>query len=155
MAVKAVYNDQWWLTVNDQGYHIENPAVDGTKQFYEVNSGRYGNPVITAEPDLAFPAPSTVGYVDSKGNEANPEEKIAGIICKRVGEVIHRFSLSNPKRPEFTAEQEGAELVMNEVRWHLRALFRKDKNRVINYDAWYGQEKPDAVRIVELEDLDF
>ncbi len=155
MEVKSTYNDQWRLTADEGGYHIENPAADGTKRFYEVNSGPYGNPVITAEPDLAFPAPSTVEYVDSQKRKAEPEEKIAGIICKRAGEVIHRFSLSNPKRPEFTAEQEAAELVINDIRWHLRALFRKDKNRVINYDAWYGEDKPDAVRIVELEDLDF
>lgn len=155
MEVKNTYNNQWHLTANDDGYHIDNPAPDGTKRFYEVNSGPYGNPVITAEPDLAFPAPSTVSYVDSKGTEAEPEEKIAGVICKRAGEIVQRFSLSNPKKPEFTAEREGAELVIDEVRWHLRALFRKDKNRVINYDAWYGEEKPDAVKIVELEDLNF
>lgn len=155
MKVEATYNDQWNLTADDQSYHIENPAEDGTRRFYEVNSGSYGNPVIIAEPDLAFPAPSTVDYVDSQGNEAQPEEKIAGIICKRAAEVIHRFSLSNPKKPEFTPEQEGAELVIDDVRWHLRALFRKDKNRIVNYDAWYGEEKPDAVQLVELEDLDF
>ncbi len=155
MEVEITYNDQWKLTADGKGYNIQNPAKDGIKRFYEVNSGPYGNPVITAEPDLAFPAPSTVSYIDSQGEEAQPEEKIAGIICKKAGKVIHRFSLSNLKRPEFTTEQEGAELVINDVRWHLRALFRKDKNRIINYDAWYGEEQPDSVQIVELEDLDF
>jgi hypothetical protein len=52
-------------------------------------------------------------------------------------------------------DNEGAELVIDDVRWHLRALFRKDKNRIVNYDAWYGEEQPEAVQIVELEDLDF
>ena len=155
MKFEATYNDQWNLTSDEKGYHIANPDKEGKKRFYDLNSGPYGNPVITAEPDLAFPAPATVNYINSKGVEAKPEEKIAGIICKRAGEVIHRFSLSNPKRPEFMPEQEGAELLIEDVRWHLRALFRKDKNRIINYDAWYGEEKPDAVKLVELEDLDF
>lgn len=155
MEVKATYNDQWHLAADEKGYHIVNPSDDGTKRFYEVKSGPYGNPIITAEPDLAFLAPLTVDYVDSQGKDAMPDERIAGIICKSAGKVIHRFSLSNPKRPEFTAEQEGAELLIDGVRWHLRALFRKDRNRIINHDAWYGETRPDAVRMVELEDLDF
>ncbi|PIQ79447.1 hypothetical protein COV81_02055 [Candidatus Peregrinibacteria bacterium CG11_big_fil_rev_8_21_14_0_20_41_10] len=155
MEVTATYNNQWHLTANDSGYNIANPGPDGTKRFYKVNSGPYGNPVITAEPDLAFQAPSTVKYIDSKGNETTPEEKIAGIICKQAGEVMHRFSLSSPKKPKYTVEQEGAELIIDGVRWHLRALFQKDKNRIINYDAWYGPDKPKAVKIVELADLDF
>ena len=155
MKVEARYNDQWELTADDEGYQIENPDEAGVRRFYRVDSGPYGNPVITAEPDLAFEAPSTVDYLDMHGNKAAPEERIAGIICKRAGEVIHRFSLSNNKKPDFAAENEGAVLVIGDVRWHLRALFRKDKNRIINYDAWYGEEEPDAVKIVELEDLNF
>lgn len=155
MDFNSKYGGQWELYADGEGYRITNPDEDGIRRFYEVESGPYGNPVIIAEPDLAFPAPSTVDYVDSEGSEATPEENIAGIICKVKGAVVHRFSLSNPKRPEFSLEKEGAELVIDGVRYHLRALFRKDKNRIIGYDAWYGDEKPPAVKLVELEDLDF
>lgn len=146
---------QWSLSSDNEGYNISNIGDDGTKRFYEVVAGPYGNPVIIAEPDLAFPVPSTVDYVDSQGSKSNPTEKIAGIICKRAGEVVHRFSLSSPGKPDFVFEKEGAELVIDGVRSYLRALFRKDGNRFVNYDAFYGEEKPDSVRIVELQDLVF
>ncbi|MBD3156207.1 hypothetical protein GF369_00080 [Candidatus Peregrinibacteria bacterium] len=155
MEFSKKYNDQWLLKADEEGYTIENPAEDGTRNFYAVTSGPYGNPVITAEPDLALEAPTTVTYENNNGEAAQPEEKIAGIICKKAGEVIHRFSLSSPKRPEFKIVDEGAELIIDGVRWKLRALFRKDKNRIINYDAYYGEEAPENVKLVELEDLDF
>ena len=128
---------------------------NGTRKFYDLKSGPYGNPVITAEPDLALDTPTTVEYENNNGEAAQPEEKIAGIICKKAGEVMHRFSLSSPKRPKFETIDEGAELIIEGVRWKLRALFRKDKNRIINYDAYYGKEAPDKVKLIELEDLDF
>lgn len=155
MNYSKKYNDQWLLKADEQGYTIENPDEDGTRKFYALQSGPYGNPVITAEPDLALETPTTVSYENSNGEPAHPEEKIAGIICKKAGEVIHRFSLSSPNRPEFEIIDEGAELIIEGVRWKLRALFRKDKNRIINYDAYYGEEAPDKVTLVELEDLNF
>ncbi len=155
MKVENTYNDQWKLEADDGGYHITNPGEDGQQKFYRVDSGVYGNPIITAEPDLAFDPPATAEYVDDKGNSAETEEKIAGIICKKDGEVVHRFSLSSPHRPEFSLENGGAEILIDGTRWHLRALLRKDKNRIINYDAFYGDKRPDAVKLVELEDLNF
>jgi hypothetical protein len=128
---------------------------NGTRKFYDLKSGPYGNPVITAEPDLTLDSPTTVECENNNGEAAQTEEKIAGIICKKAGEVMHRFSLSSPKRPEFETIDEGAELIIEGVRWKLRALFRKDKNRIINHDAYYGEEAPDKVKLIELEDLDF
>ena len=154
MKVEADYGE-WRIKADEENYSITNPGEDGKDRFYMVDKGPYGNPVITAEPDLAFKAPQGVDYVDAKGDKTEPVEKIAGIICKKLGEVVHRFSLSSPNAPEYTLEEGGAELIIDGVRWHLRALFRKDKNRIINYDAWYGTVKPDSVLIVELEDLDF
>ena len=41
-------------------YNISNKNTEGVKQFYEVVPGKYGNPIIIAEPDLAFEAPESV-----------------------------------------------------------------------------------------------
>lgn len=147
--------DQWTLRADDESYSAFNLGADGKKRFYEMQMGPYGNPIIIAEPDLAFPAPTTVEYVDKHGLAADPVEKIAGVVCKRAGEVIHRFSLSNPNPKEVGFENEGAEVIIEGVRWYLRWLFSKDKKRIINYDAFYAPEKPDSVQIIELEDLDF
>gem|GEM_PF-2645410 len=48
-------------------------------------------------------------YVDARGNIVEPKERISGIICQRVNdllpkETIHRFSLSSPKAPLMTHE---------------------------------------------------
>jgi hypothetical protein len=146
---------QWTLTAGDDDYSIVNLDADGGKKFYECRNGAYGNPVIEAEPDLAIFAPASVEYRNSKGGIVTPSEKIAGIICKIGDEIRERFSFSNPKKPDLAFENEGAELVIDGVRWHLRALFSKDKNRIIGYDAFYGDQKPDFVKVVELADLNF
>jgi len=146
---------QWVLKADEAGFTYSNPAEDGTKRFFEYVSGTDNKPFTIAEPDLALNVPSVVEYVDSKGNVVTPNERIAGIICKKDGQVVHRFSLSNPNKPDFISENENSELVIDGVRWHLGALFMKDKNRIINYDAFYGDKKPDQVKIVELQDLEF
>jgi hypothetical protein len=139
----------------DNSYGAYNEGPVGEHRFYELQTGKYQNPIIVAEPERAFSAPNDLDYVDAHDDPTYPIERIAGIICKRTGEVIHRFSLSSPAAAEMIIEEDGAELVIEGVRWHLRGLFRKDANRIIGYDAFYGEEKPGEVVIKELADVDF
>lgn len=145
---------QWTLNVEDEKYELFNPGTNGVQQFYNVTPGAYGQPVITAEPSLAFAVPEALTYVNFKGEPVVPAEKIAGIICQEAdGTAVYRFSLSSPKAPRFQIVSYG--IIIDDVSWHLCTLFSKDKNRVINYDAFYRREKCDVVRLIELADLNF
>lgn len=146
---------EWTLEADDKGYHIYSEGEDGVKRFSEVTPGPYNNPIMTAEPGKALPVPDSVKYEDVNGAKIKPTEKIAGIICKKAGEVMHRFSLSSPDRPPIAFGRDTSELLVGREIWHLRVLFRKDANRTINYDAFYGEEEPEKVKIIELEDLNF
>lgn len=147
--------NQWMVHANPKKYDVSNPHPDtGSSRFYEMHSGQYDNPVYTIEPSLAFPVPTEVRYVDANGGEVQPSEKIGGIICQNPdGSAVHRTSLSSPKAPEFTQTPEGIEI--DGETWYLHALISKDKNRAFNYDAIYRREKPDAVKVVELQDAQF
>ena len=135
-------------------YNISNKNAEGVKQFYEVVPGKYGNPIIIAEPDLAFEAPESVDYIDAEGEKIpTPTERIAGIICKQAEKVMERFSLSSPNKPDYELEEGGASLIIAGLRWHLHTLFSKDKNRIIGFDGYYRPEKPKSVKVLELEDL--
>jgi len=145
---------QWTLVANeaDEKYNICNLGSNGEKQFYEIVPGKYGEPIIVAEPDLAFDTPPNLRYVNAKGEKVQPDQKIAGIIC----DDGQRFSLSNAKSKgiEIKVNYDGSIQVGND-RFFLVTLFLKDKNRVRNYDAYCtrGQVIPAQVRIVELGDL--
>jgi len=147
---------QWTLEATNDQYSITNKGSDGKKQFYEVTPGPYGNPIITVEPDLAFPVPSNLTYKDAEGKEVKPTEKIGGLIFKdENGKVIHRFSLSSKDKPKYESVEgsENAEIKIGDKIWYLNQLFSKDKNRIIGYDAYYSEKKPDSVRIIELQDI--
>ncbi len=141
---------QWDLLTDDEKYNLCNLGPDGKKQFYEVIMGQYGQPLIVAEPDRAFPCPATLEYVNAKGEQAVPNEKIAGIICSDG----KRFSLTNAANKGIRIEpkEDGSIQVDNEV-WWIKTLFQKDKNRVINYDAYLVPTKPEQVKVIELADL--
>ncbi|HBB02653.1 MAG: hypothetical protein US89_C0005G0066 [Candidatus Peregrinibacteria bacterium GW2011_GWF2_38_29] len=148
---------QWRLEADDVGYTITNPGADGKRDFYQLVKGPYGNPVIIAEPDRAFDAPNAK-YVDMQGNPTVPKEKIAGIICKTPdGKIVHRFSLSSAKAPRFELVNGGEQIKIAEELWYLRGIFRKDANRIIGYDAFYGTEPQESgvVPIMELQDINF
>jgi len=145
---------QWTLNVEDEKYELFNPGSNGVQQFYAVTPGAYGQPIITAEPSLAFAVPEALIYVNFKNEPVVPTEKIAGIICQEAdGTAVHRFSLSSPKAPKFQIVSYG--IIIDDVSWHLHTLFSKDKNRVVNYDAFYSRKAPEAVKLIELADLNF
>ncbi len=140
---------QWQLIITPDKYTIVNPGPNGEKRFYQVTPGKYGEPLITAEPDKAFAPPTNLRYVDGKGQTTTPNEKIAGIVCKDGP----RFSLSSPQAPEFVISPEG-DLIIGETRYALNALYKKDDRRITNYDAYFSKVKPAEVRVLELGDLD-
>jgi len=154
MEFKKQYG-QWTLWGNDEEYGCFNEGEDGERRFYEMRMGQYENPIIVADPALAFSVPSGVECVDANGEPAKPVEKIAGVICKVANRVIHRFNLTNLFASDVRIEEEGAVLVIQGVRWYLKGLFQKDANRVIGYDGFYYLNKPEAVTVKELADVDF
>lgn len=147
---------QWSLKVADNGdYTIVNLAPNGTRQFYCIISGQYGEPLLVPEPDLALSPPQGVTYVNAKGDVIQPDQQISGIICKSGGVVIHRFSLTNAKRQGIIlAVNNDGSLAMNGISYYLYALVLKDAKRVRNYDAFFtSDESPRTVKVLELEDL--
>jgi len=144
---------QWTVEIDETTgeYCIVNLGSTGERQYYMVSPGKYGEPIITPEPELAFAVPSNLTYVNSNGDAVTPTEKISGIIC-RDGP---RFSLTNARSKgiEVTANDDGSIQIGTES-WWLATLYSKDKNRVRNYDAFLVREKPAQVRVLELGDLD-
>lgn len=144
---------QWTVDVNDTTgeYRICNLGLNGEKQFYEVVPGKYGEPIIVAEPDLAFDPPTNLLYVNAQRAETTPDQKIAGIICKDGP----RFSLTNAKSKGVAIKvNEDGSIQVGEKKWWLVTLFLKDKNRFRGYDAYCVREQPENVRVLELGDLD-
>jgi len=149
---------QWMVEMkegNGGGYNIyklDPNGENGEKQFYEVVPGKYGEPIIVAEPTLAFDPPANPLYVNAKWGEAKPDQKIAGIICQDGP----RFSLTNAKSKGVAVKvNEDGSIQVGEGKWWLVTLFLKDKNRFRGYDAYCVREQPGNVRILELGDIDF
>jgi hypothetical protein len=146
-------NKQWMVEVDETTgeYKIVNVGPNGEHQFYMVTPGKYGEPIITPEPDLAFAVPSYLVYVNAKGETVVPTEKISGILCKES----HRLSLTNAKNKNIGIKvNDDGSIQIGDETWHLATLFSKDKNRVRNYDAYLVREKPMRVKVLELGDID-
>lgn len=151
-------NGDWFVEVyKDNGYYeIFNVGPDDALRFYMVRAGQYGNPIIIAEPDLAFDVPSTLHCFNSKNEKVVPDQKIAGIICKDGP----RLSLTNAKKQGIVvmAHPDGdGSLQIGEEKWWIRTLLLKDKNRIFNYDAFCirdGEPRNGATMLLELGDLD-
>jgi hypothetical protein len=145
----------WTLEASDEDYTFFNDnGPGGTLAFYQIKMGPYGNPILIAEPHLAFEAPAGLTYVDFKGEPVILKEKIAGIICQEESGVArYRFSLSSPEAPKFEKTEYG--ISIDGVEWYLRRLFSKDKGRIVGYDAFLSQIRPAQVVWLELADLNF
>ncbi len=141
---------QWTFDFWGDNYLIANFGPDGVKRYFQIEKGPYG-PVIRAEPDLAFDAPDNLQYVNAKGEPSVPEEKIAGIMCDEG----LRASLTNAKSKgiEIKLNDDGSLSIGGEI-WWIYKLLRKDKGRIIGYDAKFQRVKPVNVVIKELEDFD-
>ena len=157
---------QWTFRVwEGEKYEIVNLDDDDTQRFYKIISGKYGQPLIIAEPDKAFAAPEKAKFANGKGEEIDPPvEKVSGIICQEGdGSIAHRFSLSNPKTPKFRVTSDGIILFLRDEesgkitkeRWYLNVLFDKDGQRIQNHDGYYSRQKPKKIRVLELQDLNF
>lgn len=158
--IKSFRHKQWTIDVDpsDESYEIYNRGSNGEKQFYKIVPGKYGEPLIVAEPDLAFDPPARLAYVDKTGLPVTPDQKIAGLIC----EDGRRFSLTHAKLKGIAIKvsDDDRSIQVGEEKWWLVTLLLKDKNRVRNYDAYCipfsesEMHEPLAVRVLELGDLD-
>ena len=149
------FNNQWDVRLGAEDYSASNPDPEtGLRKFYDLKMGKYGNPQIEIEPDLAFSVPADLEYINAQGEQASPQERIGSIICQNEdGTVAHHFSLSSPEAPEFTPTDEGIKIEDRE--WYLSTLFSKDKNTTFNYEAFYTPRKPEKVNVLRLADLNF
>jgi hypothetical protein len=146
---------QWQVQTNENGdYRIINPAEDGTRQYYQAESGQYGEPLLHPEPDLAVPCPTACLYKDAHGGEVSPEQNISGLIVKSEdGTVLHRVSLTNAVNKGLAWELDNTgTLTFDGTQYHLQALVVKDAKRIKNYDAYFGTGEVGAVEVLELED---
>lgn len=154
--------------VKIDGYEVFNPGADGSKDFYEVSNGPYGNPMINVEPSLSMDLPSRLIYVDGKNAlVTNPTRKLGGVIVHAPdGTVLYRCSLTSAKKSlnkpdpkdhiKIDGFQDDGSFIVNGVPYWLRAVFCKDKNRFLNGDDGYFATTPaKAVRLLELQDINF
>jgi len=138
-------------------YDVSNPGPDGRRGFYSAANGKYGQPLLTAEPDRALELPKNLVYVNSRGEEQVPTEKLCGFIINADdGSVAYRYSLTNAenKKISYGFQADGSFLVDGNVYW-LHTLFSKDKNRMFNPDGYFGPVKTTRVAVLELADLRF
>jgi len=162
MKWKTIHEcEQWQIQVSggqgNNSYQIVNVGPGGTLQFYRAFSGKYGEPLLEPEPDLAVPPPSGCTYINGAGEEITPDQKISGLICRGAdGKVSLRVSLTNAKNKgiKWSLEDDGRVIIDGQV-FFLYALVVKDKNRIRNYDAFFGPTPPEdqIVKVLELEDL--
>lgn len=130
----------------------------GPRRFYMMETGQFGQPLFTADPDMAFEVPSQLVCVDVASNPVTLTEKIGGIMCLGVGpKPQHRYSLTSaaektPVAIEVVVNDDGSIQVDGE-KWWVAALIQKDRNRIFNYDAILVRDQPDQVFLVELGDL--
>lgn len=98
---------QWTLRVGPEGYEIVNLGPKGERRYYRVEPGKYGQPLMDQEPDLALPVPSGLNYRRMSVGNREPQamtsdDKIVGVVCQNGP----RFSLTN-------AKDKGVDIRMN------------------------------------------
>lgn len=148
---------QWTLIANDDVYAIENRDADGTRKFFSVVPGKYGNPLVDQEPDRKIALPPTLRFIDGHGVLAQPKEGwgVIGFVCHNDSRtLVHRSSLSNPQCPPHRWVDDVFEV--EGVPWHPYVLFDKDKDRMVGGYVLFCRPQPArVVKILELADLIF
>jgi hypothetical protein len=158
---------QWKIYVENRkddlevsSYCIEN-KVNGAREFYDVHSGKYGQPLVRAEPDRAMTLPTNISCVHAiTGEPVELKEKIAGIILKDEpeGKLIGRYSLTAAANQniELNMNEQGV-LTVNGEDFELYALACKDKNRIDGLDAFFRKkvdsQEPLPIPIVKYKEL--
>lgn len=148
-----------------ESYEISNPAPDGSKRFYEVVPGQFGQPLIVQEPSGGIPLPPGLGYKDPFGASVGvPTGRIVGAVFQREdGRVAQgadgkplRFSLSNPYAPELGTMDSG-QLTLNGELWRLVRVHHADRGRIQGWVAFFrpAAQTPSgfAVIVSELENV--
>lgn len=121
---------------------------------YSTENNPHGAGRIIQEPSLK---------VSCRRAGVNIEGCIVGaIVLDAEGKVTQRFSWSKlvfVEKRRFNISSDGSLLVktgQEENPFHigyLRALFLPDKNRLDGYVGVFGPDKPDTVKVLEMEDL--
>lgn len=155
---------QWTLCVNPDrpdDYEMFNLGPNGERRYYRMIPGKYGEPLIDQEPDLAFPVPGGLGlaffHAKPKGSGLEqmvptPEDKIIGVVCRNGP----RFSLTNAKSKnvDIHVNPDGT-IQVGDRAWWLCALFCPDAQR-FTPNRWVGflaAEKPAYIMVYELGEL--
>lgn len=125
------------------------PGETSYKFFeYTTVSNPYGAGMIVQEPTLGFPCRDCGVEVDGT--------IVGALILDSNGKIVERFSWSNlvyVKKGNFTISQDGLLEVNEEGKGYLRAIFLADKNRIRGYVGVFGPNKPDEVKVLEMETL--
>lgn len=126
-----------------------NPVEGGGEKFFAVTTegNPYGAPIVIQEPSLGVPCQSCGVDIDGM---------IVGALIVVMGKVVERFSWSTViyiKKGQFVISPDGQLTVNDQPRGWLRAVFLPDKNRMKGFVGVFGPEKPDTVKVLEMEDL--
>jgi len=159
----------WTFEVNEgtgevTSYRAENKGPDGKRDFFSVTSGKYGEPLMEAEPDRGFPLPNNVSWYGHLGQIIpKPDQKITGVLCfkyddRGVLEVKQRFSLTNKDRfggglDAVKVEEDGSICIDGKM-WYIHSLYTGDKHRLACGDVYcYEHPSPNGIRVYELAEL--
>lgn len=127
-----------------------NPTDEGGEKFFAVTTrgNPYGAPMVVQEPTLGVPCRNCGVGVD--GNI------VGALVLNEDGEIVERFSWSNlvfMKDGEFEIDSDGLLTVNGDFEGYLVAVFLPDKNRMQGYIGVFGPNKPESIKILEMEDL--
>lgn len=121
----------------------------GVKFFEYTTCGNpYGAGMIRQEPTLGLPCRQC-------GVEADGQI-VGAIVLDTSGKVAGRFSWSNlqyVRRLSFSIDHQGELRVNGASQGYLALLFLPDKNRMEGYVGVFVPVKPEAVKVVEMEEL--
>jgi hypothetical protein len=128
---------------------LRNPTDDGEgRKFFEITTvgDPYGAPRVVQEPSLGIPARDA--GIDVDGN-------LVGFVVVRDGEIVERASLSNlvyMKESTVRVSEDGELFINDESKGYIQLIFNPDKNRLIGLVAFIGADKPDQVKVLEMEE---
>lgn len=145
----------WKITFTkvEDGFNVKiyNPTADHKGEMFftiDTSSNLYGAPEVIQETTLGISC-KDVG-VDVNG------KVVGALVIGNSGKIEERFSWTNVvfmKNLSLFISGEGELFIDNKSKGFLKLLFLPDKNRMKGFVGVFTPEKPEKVKVIELEDL--
>lgn len=141
------------FTKTEDGFDVKIycPTEDRKGEMFftvDTSGNPYGAPKIIQEPTLGISCKEAGVEID--GNI------VGALIVGESGKIEDRFSWSNlvfTKNLGIYISEKGKLIIETKSQGYLSLLFLPDKNRIEGYVGVFTPEKPEKVKVIELEDL--